>query len=554
MTQKHSVISYLYEVTRKNRIYIVALIAFETLAGLINIGFIMSMRYTLDNAVKQQTDDLRFGLFCMLLFIALRILLRAVLRHLNEKVRASIENNVKNRLLHCLLSCDYAQMEAVHTGEWMNRLTSDSVVVANGLTEILPSLFGMTVQLTSAIVMIIMMLPSVSYFIFPAILSGIVIACLLRRNIKKYHKKVQESDGLVRMFLQERLQSMMIVRAFCAENEVECEAKLKMEGHKQSRMRKIRLNNIYNTCFSGLMNCLFILCFAYCSYGVSGGFITVGTLLAIIQLIGQIQSPFAGLSGIVPRFYSMTSSAERLTEAENYRREDALSQTNPIDFFRLTLKDVDFRYPNEGRKQVLANVSLHFNKGDTVALTGHSGCGKSTIFKLLLCLYQPTSGNIYFEQPNGVTAQLTTTNRTMFAYVPQGHLLMSGTIRDIVSFSNNKNDNTEKVKKALQIACADQFVNELPKGMDTFLGERGHNLSEGQMQRIAIARAVYSDAPIVLLDEVTSALDAKTEAEVLMNLKTLTDKTMIIVAHRASAIEICNRVLEISENGIREIR
>ena len=200
---------------------------------------------------------------------------------------------------------------------------------------------------------------------------------------------------------------------------------------------------------------------------------------------------------------------------------------------------------------VLKHLSLRIRKGETVAFTGHSGCGKSTALKLLMCVYQPDSGERYYTDREGGRGSLTSAYRRLFAYVPQGNALMNGTIREVVSFAEPETaHDEERLAAALRIACAEEFVAELPDGVDTLLGERGTGLSEGQMQRLAIARAIFSGSPVLLLDEATSALDLRTEERLLRNLRSMTDKTVVIVTHRQAALTICDRVMEFTEDGV----
>lgn len=199
---------------------------------------------------------------------------------------------------------------------------------------------------------------------------------------------------------------------------------------------------------------------------------------------------------------------------------------------------------------VMKNVNIEINKGEYAAFTGHSGCGKSTLLKLMMCLYPLDEGGRYLVTTDGDTA-LTPKWGRLFAYVPQGNQLMSGTVREIVTFADRTREMCDDdIERALKIACADEFVHRLESGIDTMLGERGAGLSEGQMQRIAIARAVFSDAPVLLLDEATSALDEQTERNVLQNLRSMTDKTVLIVTHRPAALEICDKIVKFSESGI----
>ena len=212
----------------------------------------------------------------------------------------------------------------------------------------------------------------------------------------------------------------------------------------------------------------------------------------------------------------------------------------------LGFRDVSFRYPAEDSPVVLDRMNLEIHRGETVAFTGHSGCGKSTVLKLLMCMYPPDSGERYLSTSQGTEA-LTAAYRRLFAYVPQGNALMNGTIREAVCFAEEADD--ERLKYALTVACADEFVDDT----EAELGERGSGLSEGQMQRLAVARAIYADAPVLLLDESTSALDEGTEKRLLENLRNMTDKTVVIVTHRKAALSICDRVLAFTKNGIREV-
>ena len=295
------------------------------------------------------------------------------------------------------------------------------------------------------------------------------------------------------------------------------------------------------------MNGAYVFGAIYGAFGIYNGTMSYGTFMAMLQLISQIQNPFANITGYLPKYFAMLASAERLMEIESYGADTVNGQNaNPVNEeidAAFGLSHVDFTYlPPVADKGALAmpvvlkDYSLAVKKGEFVAFTGPSGCGKSTVLKLLMGLYPVDAGEVY-----GCC-------RSMFAYVPQGNQLMSGSIRDILTFSgNDKKPDDTGIQRALYIACAEGFVRELEQGVDTLLGERGAGLSEGQMQRLAIARAVYSDRPVLLLNEATSALDAETEEKVLENLRDMTDKTVIIVTHRPAALKLCDRQIVFGE-------
>ncbi len=549
---KHQVLTYLYQAADKNKIALVLLIVMQALHSICGVLFILTMRTALDGAVKKNLADFGYGLLFMAGLVVLQIALRAMIRYFEERVRASVENNLKARMLGHLLQKDYAKVEATHTGEWMNRLTSDTVVVASGITGILPNLTGMLVKLIAALVMILIMIPAACYFLLPGGLVAILIAWVLRKAMKKHHKAVQESDGRLRTFLQERLGSMMVVRAFRAEQSVTATAEEKLAEHKDARLRKNLIANLCNIGFAAFIYGIYILSFAYCGYGIIYGGISYGTLLAVLQLVAQIQAPLSSITGFLPQFYGMTASAERLLEVEAFRQAPDTAEAQQADFAQIALQDLCFSYPGENQPMVLSELNLSFCQGDYVAFTGHSGCGKSTLFKLLLCLYQPSSGKLLLTAPDKSSRPLSVSDRGLFGYVPQGNHLMSGSVRDVVTFSKEEDTDEVRIWQALRIACADTFVLELENGLDTLLGERGAGLSEGQLQRLAIARAIYADTKILLLDEATSSLDEATEKQVLLNLQAMTDKTVLIVTHRPAALSICNRILKFTENGITE--
>lgn len=383
--------------------------------------------------------------------------------------------------------------------------------------------------------------------------------------LKKLHKQVQERDGKLRIFLQEHIGSMMMIRSFATEQQTEDEASDKMLQHKTARMRKNHFSNFCNIGFGLAMNGMYLFGVCYCGYGILLGTISYGTLTAITQLISQIQAPFANITGYLPRFYAMVASAERLMEIEQFSND---SEKSALDIQTVKayysdklksfgIKNANFTYypavdsikglSKDSQPVVLKNISIEIGKGEYVAFTGHSGCGKSTVLKLLMSIYQLDSGKRYITDKDGEKALSAEWHR-LFAYVPQGNQLMSGTIREIVAFADKADmQNDERIHQALRIACADDFVAELDGGIDTLLGERGTGLSEGQMQRIAIARAIYSESPILLLDEATSALDADTEKMLLQNLRNMTDKTVVIVTHRPAALEICDRVIDFTD-------
>ena len=555
-------LKWLISVAKGKKRYVVLLTLVQVILGTSSMGYALFLSDLVNEAIAgNRSGFLRYAALLVGL-VLLQFILRSVARFLEEFCRASLENNMKRRLFQCLLTKDYAAVTATHSGEWMNRMTSDAVVVANGMTQILPGLAGTLSRMISSLVLLISFAPAFGAFF---VLGGAFVVLLtwaFRKLMKKLHRQVQVADGELRVFLSERLSSLMILRAFGMEKSALEQGDALMDGHKAARMKKNRISNLFHNGFAVAMNCVYVFGAVYCGFGILHGTMDYGTFTAVLQLVSQTNAPIANISGFFPQYSAMLASGERLIEVESYADEVSTQMVEDANAFYqeklvgLRLEKACFTYlpvgdveaGKEGRRTVLKDLDMEIRKGEYVAFCGPSGCGKSTVLKLLMCMYNLDDGQRYVLSKDG-DQPLTAGWRGLFSYVPQGNQLMSGTIRQVVTFGDQADmAREEDIRRALTIACADQFVGELPEGIDTQLGERGAGLSEGQMQRIAIARAIFSDRPILLLDEATSALDEENEAKLLENLRSMTDKTVIIVTHRPAALDITDKIIHFTPN------
>jgi ATP-binding cassette subfamily B protein len=554
-----TVLRFLREVAGNQKIHLFTLSILQMLLGLGDVALAWMFRGMIDQAVAKDAQGFCTYVVGIVLLTLLRAALCAVARHILEYTRSTLENRLKERLFFTLLTRDYGSVSGIHSGEWMNRLTSDAATVADELSTILPELLGMLVKLLGASALMVYLLPGFAWILVPGGAIILILSYAFRKRLKSLYRRIREADGALRVFLSERLSSLLVVRSFAREEQTVAEAREKMKAHQEARMKRNRVSNFCNLGFGLLMRGAYLCGAFYCGYGILMGTMSYGTFVAVLQLVGQIQSPFANLTGYLPKYYAMLTSAERLMEAETFQARSAKERSEEqVKQLYETLHSIQFQsatfsYAAHGTDKdgkagfpVIDGFDFTIQKGEYVAITGPSGCGKSTLLKLVMSLYPLDGGERSLELHSGEKIPLDGTLIRLFAYTPQGNQLMSGTIREVVTFGGSGND--AAVWRALRIACAEPFVRQLPEGLDTQLGERGAGLSEGQMQRLAIARAIYSDHPILLLDEATSALDEQTEQQLLYNLRAMTDKTVLIVTHRPASLEICDRQVDFSES------
>ena len=549
---KNPAMSWIFGVSGKLKLGVLLLVLLNSAISISAVAFALVLREAIDGAVSgNKMVFLKFVIILGLIMIG-QIAARGVIRFLDEYVRSGMENVIKTRLYETILSRKYSAITAFHTGELLNRITNDAVVVADGFVQIIPGIIAMLVKLVGAAAVLFVLDYRFSVIFFAGGGLVLIFTTLFRRVMKKLHKDVQAADGVLRSYLSENLGSLMVLKTFGAERKSIDTSKQYMDKHRFMRMKRNKFSNICNVGFGLVMNGGYIFGLCWCSFGILHGSITYGTLSAVLQLVDQLWAPLANMTGYLPKFYGMLSSAERCMELETLEEEHVESQFSRDycrelykDMTAIECKNITFRYEDD---IILENADISIGKGELITIMGNSGAGKSTLLKLLLAIYEPEKGTLEIKTDKESYA-LTEKYRKMFAYVPQGNFLMSGNVTSAIASLDDTNADVDmdKVKAVAHIACADTFVEKLEHGYDTLIGERGMGISEGQAQRLAIARALYTDAPVLLLDEATSALDEQIEKKVLKNIRELTDKTVIIVSHRKAVLEVCDRCVVLED-------
>ena len=473
---------------------------------------------------------------------------------LSAKTGAELLRDLRTMVLRRLLHKQYAGLDGFHSGELVNRMFSDVGIVRNGIMEAVPAIVSMAVGFAGAAVLLIRMDWRFILLMLAGGLLGLILIAAFHKPMTSRHKAAQESEGRLHAALQELLENLRLVKASGTEKRMEGRTEDRQQAFLAAQLRKGRFSVSMNNSISLVFQLSWLFCMLWGCYGIYCGRLTYGMLAAILQLLGQIQGPFSKAAGVADQLYGTISSAERLKELLDLPEEEPVPADDSVpdrEFREIRLCGVDFSYGKRA-EPVLKQVNLTIRAGEFAAVTGASGSGKSTLFQLLLGIYQPAGGELKFCFADGKEMAVSRSTRGLFAYVPQGNTLFSGTLREnLTMFTDSASD--EEILQAARLACLDRFLAELSDGLDTVIGERGIGLSEGQAQRVAVARALLSRAPILLLDECTSALDEKTETELLRNIASLRGKTCLIVTHRRAALEICNSRIHIGAGKVEKI-
>ena len=546
---KNNPIIWTLKQIRKRIPAIVLMTAAHVGNALLGVLFALGSRNVIDAAVSADSGMFYRACGLQAAIIGGILLCLLLFRHLKDRLAADLERDWKKRILHGLLHGEYAAVSRYHSAELLNRLNNDVSKVNDGILSIVPSGAAMLARLGAAVAVLGALDLRFTVMIAVLGLAAIGATGIMRRYLKNLNKQVSDHDGRVSGYIQEPMEKLLMVQAMDVSRDVERRADdLMAERYAIQRKRK-NLSLLSNMAVSIMVYGAGFLALVWCAGKMLRGQMSFGTLTAVIQLVNQLQSPFVNLSGVLPKYVAMTASAERLMELDDIQGQPESMVENPKDIYRnLTAirgENLTFSYD---RDKILQNASFEIPKGMFVAVTGPSGMGKSTLLKLLLGVFRQETGKMWMDTAEG-NVPLERSCRPLFAYVPQGNLLFSGTIRDNLTLIR-PDATDQELDLALYVSAMDEFLPALPMGLDTPMGENGGGLSEGQAQRLAIARAVLGGAPVLLLDECTSALDEETERKVLTRLRELPDRTCLAVSHRPAAMQICDMRLEICDGKI----
>ena len=537
---------------RKRIPLILLLMAAEIGRALFSVFFALGSRGVIDSAVTGSMDGFLAACGRQAAIIAGILICLTAMRHLREKLRAVLELDWKRQLLHGLLHGEYAQVSKYHSAELLNRLNNDVAKVDEGIISVAPGVASMVAKLVAAVVVLGTLDARFTALLVALGVAVIILTGLMRRCLKELNTRVSAQDGKVSGSPQELMEKLLMVQAMDVSQEVESRTDVLLKQRYQIQRKRKNVAVMTNTGVSLMTYGAGFLALTWCAYRLLQGKMSFGSLTAVIQLVNQLQTPFVHLSGVLPQYVAMIASAERLMELDEIQGEASPSVEAPNVLYEkldaIGAERLCFSYDGD---MILREADFSLPKGAFAVIVGPSGTGKSTLLKLILGMYRPDSGVLYAQGMDERFA-LGRSTRRLFAYVPQGNLLLSGTLRENLTIVR-PDAGQEEIEQAVYVSAMDEYLPSLPQGLDTVLGENGAGLSEGQAQRLAIARAVLSGAPILLLDECTSALDAEIEQTVLTRLKALPGRTCIAVTHRTAAIALCDWRLEVSDGKVKAV-
>lgn len=541
---------WVWKHTRKYTPALAGLIFISMVQSYLGVRVALGTQRVIDAAVSGNADSLLHNALLLGGMLLVTMLLSLVSQHGHAKVEADMDRDLKKQMMHQILRGNYQALSVYHSGDLTHRLNDDISTVC-GVVLNLPERVASLAVSTVAVVIVLGELD----WIFTAAIAGIclligLVTFFMQRMLKDIHKKVKDSGGRVSGFLQEVIERLMIVQALETGETIEKRTDELLEERWQLMRKRKNLNLLSGMGMSILGGGIEFATLIWCAAKLLNGTITFGVLTSTTQLAGRLEAPVMMLPYLLMQLIGMSASAERLMEIDAIQPEERKSNIDVHAVYRdmecIAGEGVSFGYKSE---RVLKDVSFEIPKGGLTVIVGQSGSGKSTLLRLLLSMLIPQDGKLFLRMKDGKQIELSPDTRRMFTYSPQGNLLLSGTVRDNLLLVRPDAGESE-IKEALYASAFDEVVAQLPQGLDTVLGENNEGLSEGQAQRLALARALLRDAPILLLDEVTSSLDMETEQKVLQRMRENKNRTCIAVTHRPAPLKMADLVLNVVDGEI----
>ena len=527
----------------------VAVLLFQVVGVAISLFYVWLSKDLVDTAVEHFQGDLQrqriISLAIIFTLVSLsRPILTAIKSYLQSRMAVNMTNSLRQRLFDEMLKTEVDVGRKYHSGDMINRMESDVSAVTNAFCAAVPNLFWAGLQFAAAFACVLYVDLRLSLILVVLLPIAAPAGKFIMKKVRKLTLRIKSSDSRIQSHIQESIQHHTLLRTLeYTDGSSQMLGELQDENYSRN-LKRIGFSIIARVLMSLAFTLGYLVAFLWGVRGLSTGVVTYGVMTAILQLVGQLQRPLLLASENLPSLLHCTASIDRLMELEDLPKEEAEDSLMLGAPAGVRVRNLSFQYP-DGEEKVIDNLSFDFKPGSRIAITGRTGIGKTTLLKLILALSRPTSGSIeLYDSETSVPVSVKT--RCNFAYIPQGNTLFSGTVRENL-LMGDRNADEERMKEVLHLAAAD-FVMDLPEGLDTICSEAGGGLSEGQAQRIAVARGLLRPGSIVLLDEFSSALDPATEEEMLSRLTAkdglCAGKTMIFITHRESILNFCDSELK----------
>lgn len=545
-TPKYSakvIFKWLWRAWRGNQLQAILNAAIGLLSVVVSLAQVWAVQHAIDVASGHAEGSIYWSVGVMALLVLCGFALRICSIWVRNILGIKAQNRMQQRMLDRILRSEWTGKESHHSGDVLNRLEQDVGTVVSFLTETIPSTISVVAMFVGAFLYLFSMDKVLAFVIVGIIPVFVLLSKLYIGQMRRLTRQVRDSDSKVQSVLQETIQHRMLIKTL--------ESDSVMVDRLESTQSELRHRVVKRTAFSVVSNFIlnagfsvgYLIAFLWAALRMADQTLTFGGMTAFLQLVNRIQGPARDLTRLAPVFVGVFTAAERLMELEENPLEE---QGDPIPLTApcgVRLEHITYAY-DDGDSNVIEQLDFDFYPGSCTAVLGETGAGKTTLIRLILALLHPNEGKVilYNQQEQ---KELSPLMRCNFVYVPQGNTLMSGTIRDNLRLGK-LNATEEEIKAALEMSCA-SFVMELPDGLDTVCTEAGGGLSEGQAQRISIARALLRNRPIMLFDEATSALDPETERQLLHNILSHHDKTVIFITHRPAVVDYCDQTLHLQK-------
>lgn len=525
-------------------------------ATLMGLGVSVASKFLIDSVISHNRETIVRSAALAVSLGVTQILVNAGMSRVTTVVGTKISLEIRSSIYEHIIYARWQDIRKYHSGDLLNRIEGDVGTVSNSIVTFIPGVFTRSAQFLGCLGVVLYYDPTMAVFAFMSAPFLVFSSRLSTKMLRKFSKESRETNGKILSFISESVQNIQTIKAFDITRRYVDQLKINLELFRKIRLDQDKFSVIMTLCMSIIGLCVSYLCYGWGVYRLWQGAITYGTMTLFLQISGQLTASFSAIVSLLPGAISIATAAGRIMEItdlpleknEDDKKAEKMLDSANKDGITINCSNLTFTYDG-GEKPVVKNISFTAAPGETIAFIGPSGEGKTTILRLILGLVEPDSGALTMKTADGKSLNVSESTRRFCSYVPQGNAVFSGCIADNLRIVRPEATDDEIVE-ALKTADAWGFIEKLPDGIYTEISEKGANFSEGQVQRISIARALLRDAPVIVMDEATSALDKITEDTVLANMmKAFPNRTRVITTHRPSMLQYCTKVYRVDENG-----